>query len=340
MIVPATLIGEVIYPGIRLLLFWVLVALNAGDASAVTALVISGVIAAVAGATWLHNRVLSYQPEAIGPLPKIAEVSHYIGPMVVARLINLAIVAGMPLLIGRVSSVVDVAQFGAASRLTMLVSVVIISVNAIFSPMISEYLAQGRVIALKAIYQQVAAFTFVVVSPVITVCVLLPGEIMAVFGTEFHDGAQYLRPLAIGQLIVVSLAAADQVALMRGSSKLLMFTTTLGTAMAIGLALVTVDAIGPIAFGFATAIGLAVAHLLVFFTVLRQLGLHPFGRDMLLANIVTWSVVSFGMLDIPTVWKLSALLFQMILVLGIGGRLLLATGLLASVKRRLGSVQT
>jgi O-antigen/teichoic acid export membrane protein len=338
MIAPATIVAEIIYPSIRLFLFWLLVAMGMHFQGALIALLISGILSAGLGAVWLRSRITTYVAPVHGDLPSKSNVAHYVGPIVLARLINLSIVAGMPLLMGWLASAKDVAHFGAASRLSMLVSIVIISVSAMFAPTISAYHAQGRMTDLKILYQKVSTFTFMVASPVISACVFFPVEIMRIFGSEFQAGATYLVPLALGQLIVVSLGAADQIVLMRGNSKLLMITTAIGSGLSILLALILQPIIGPVAFALGTAIGLSSAQLIILAVAWRQDDLHPFDQDMIKLNIIVWLAMAMASATFTSAIELRTLAFtiEMLLVTSISMKLVHKSGILIQIKQKFG----
>lgn len=335
MMAPATLVADIIYPAIRLILFWLLVAMGMHFQGALIALLLSGILSAVLGWVWLRSKLVAYVASINGDLPSKSDIIHYVGPIVFARLINISIVAGMPLLMGWLASTKDVAHFGAASRISMLVSIIIISVSAMFAPMISAYHAQGRMNDLKTLYQQVSAFTFLVASPIISICIFFPVEVMKLFGTDFMSGAIYLIPLALGQLFVVSLGAADQLVLMRGNSKLLMLTTAVGSGLAILLALVLHPIIGPIAFALGAAIGLSSVQLIILITIWRQDGLHPFDQRMVKINLVVWTSMAIALL-VPTMEiKILAFMVEMILLVNFGMQLVQMTGILAQLKMKL-----
>ncbi len=339
MIVPSTLLGEIIYPGSRLLLFWIFFAFGMAFQGALMALLLSGIVTAILGQLWLSSRLASYKSAVTGKLPETSEVAHYVAPMMVARLINLVVVAGMPLIMGHLGSAEDVAHFGAASRLTMLVSIVIISVSAIFTPTISAYYAQNRMEDLKFLFQRVSAFTFAVASPVISVCVFFPVEIMGFFGGGFSTAGQYLVPLALGQLIMLSLGASDQLLLMRGSSRLLMVTTALASGVAVLCSVLLHPALGGVAFAYGTAIGLGFGQLLVFGLIWWQDGLQPFGSAMVKLNIVTWLAIAIAFFTASTEFKAFLLLAELFIIAGIGIRLVFSEGLLSQLKLKLGRAQ-
>ena len=279
---PGTVVQEIFYPSIRLLMFLSLFWMGLRLEAALFAFFISSMLSAVLGWVWLQHDLSLFSGNGKAPLPTKQELLHFSAPIMLAMVINLGITAGMPILISCFASVNEVALFGAASRIIVLFDLAIIAVNGLFAPTISEYLSQGRLTELKVLFRKLTAFVLTLTAPFVAACIFFPKEIMGLFGHEFAQGSSYLTILAIGELMNVATGSVGQFLLMGGHSRLLLALTATANVLAIIVALSTVNIIGSSSFAVGTATGVVCVNLLALIFVWRLQGLHPFDKGMVL----------------------------------------------------------
>ncbi len=285
---PGTVVQEIFYPSVRLLMFLSLFWMGLRLEAALFAFFLSSVLSAVLGWAWLRHDLSLFSGNGKAPVPSKQEILHFSTPIMLAMVINLGITAGMPILIAYFASPKEVALFGSASRIIVLFELAIVAVNGLFAPTISEYLSQGRLTELKILFRKLTAFVLTLTAPFITACMFFPEQIMGLFGHEFAQGSNYLTILAIGELMNVSTGSVGQFLLMGGHSRLLLGITATANVLGIIVALSIVNMIGPSSFAVGTAIGVACVNLLALVVVWRLQRLHPFDRGMALLCFLSW----------------------------------------------------
>lgn len=283
---PGTVVQEIVYPSLRLLIFFSLFWIGWRLDAALFAFFLSSVLSAMLGWAWLRYDLSLFKGNGKAPLPTRREIIDFSTPMMLAMMINLGIIVGMPILIGYFASLKDVALFGAASRIIVLFDLAIVAVNGLFAPTISEYLSQGRLAELKVLFRKLTAFILTLTAPFVAACMFFSEQIMGLFGHEFVKGGSYLSILAIGQLMNVSTGSVAQFLLMGGHSRLLLALTATANVLAIIVALLSVNAIGASAFAIGTATGVICVNLLALVFVWRLQGLHPFDKRMSLLSFL------------------------------------------------------
>jgi O-antigen/teichoic acid export membrane protein len=95
----------------------------------------------------------------------------------------------------------DLGVYSIALTLTAFVPTILMSVNAIFTPIISQLHTENRMMELKKYYQASCKYIFTLTFPFIVFLIVFNQPILNVFGEEFKLGGQVLILLLIGQVI-------------------------------------------------------------------------------------------------------------------------------------------
>ncbi len=163
--------------------------------------------------------------------------------------------------------------FGIASDLFM----------QMFFPMIVEQYSKKNIGAIKEISQQVAKWIFMLNVPLLFACLVFPETIIALlFGESYVGGALPLQILAIGSFVsAVVFTINNNLLLMHGKSKIVLFNSFIAAILNLGLALILVRPYGITGIAVATVTSWITVSIIMFIQVRLLLGIVPVRRKLL-----------------------------------------------------------
>ena len=160
------------------------------------------------------------------------------------------------IVLGILGTTADIGVFGVATRLSVVISFVLVAVNAVAAPKFASLhekrdLDSMRVVAVGSTRLMVGLAT-----PVLLLFVLMSRQVMGLFGPGFDIGGTALVILSIGQFLVVCAGSAVHLLMMTGQERTV--RNLLGLSMAVGviLNLLLVPRIGIEGAAVATALSL------------------------------------------------------------------------------------
>ncbi|KAA0017930.1 oligosaccharide flippase family protein [Salinicola corii] len=134
---------------------------------------------------------------------------------------------------GALLSHADLGLFKSAERVALMISFILLVINAVFPPRFARLFHQGKHTQLKRLAQQSSMVATVLALPPAAICFLFPEWVLGWFGDEFRQAANLLRIIAIGQLINVTTGAVGFLLTMTGREKVMrnisLACSTLGT---------------------------------------------------------------------------------------------------------------
>ncbi|WP_251976375.1 lipopolysaccharide biosynthesis protein [Salinicola avicenniae] len=193
-----------------------------------------GLQGALQSGWWLrrHPEVMNGKPD--GELPTRGEYFATAHSFIVLNLSQfLQQVLGV-LIAGALLTHGDLGLFKSAERVAMVISFILLVINAVFPPRFARLFHQGKHPQLKQLAQRSSLAATVLALPPAAVCFVFPEWVLGWFGDEFRQAADLLRIIAVGQLINVMTGAVGFLLTMTGREKLMrnitLICSTLGTA--------------------------------------------------------------------------------------------------------------
>ena len=119
----------------------------------------------------------------------------------------------------------DVGIYNAASKTAMLASIILVSFNAIFSPMISDLYHRGELQRLRSMFKFVSRWIYTITLPFFLILVLFSKEIMLIFGSDFVSGWNVLIIIATTYFINASTGPAGIMLIMSGQQRVMMYNS-------------------------------------------------------------------------------------------------------------------
>lgn len=223
--------------------------------------ILAGVTSALTAGWMLHHKVTTL-PNRGGNDVESSEMLRVAWPLLVTNLMLFAITQVDIWILGAFRSQEEVAVYGAAARVVLLVAMPLQIMNAVVPPLVAEMYAQGRKRALEQTLRPMATLAGVPALLVLAVFVLLGGALLGlVYGEYYRPGATVLVLLSVGQLVSVWVGSCAITLAMTGNQSLLMGITVTCSVATVLAGLALVEGYGAEGVAVAAAGGLALQNL-------------------------------------------------------------------------------
>lgn len=177
-----------------------------------------------------------------------------------ASLINRGFLPFAPvLLLGFLSAASEVAIFGAVTRITNIVAIIIVAIGGVVSPAFSRLHNDGNLRELEALGKKSAKLTSLAVLPSCLLVGLAAKDFLQLFGSEFAVGSLSLQVLLIGRCLGASFGAQGQLLMMASQERWFKISSYLVAALLLILLYVFIRQFG----SFGAALALAISYLVL-----------------------------------------------------------------------------
>lgn len=151
----------------------------------------------------------------------------------------------------------EVAIFSAAARIALLGAFLLHSMVSILLPKFSGPIASGRPGELESAASHSALVAALCIAPLWIAVLLFPGQMLALFGEEFREGAAVLMVVFTGQMLFGIFGVGGEILMMGGNDRMIRRANSLSLLLCFAACLLLVPAHG--SMGAAVAICLAYA---------------------------------------------------------------------------------
>lgn len=195
-------------------------------------------------------------------------------PLMAVSLMSAAIIPWSPIfLLGIWKGADEVGLYGAATRLAMLVSFVLIAANSVLSSKFAELYAKGELEAMASLARRAAAILSILVSPVFVLLVFYNEEMMTLYGAEFAAGGSMLAILLLGQGVNVLTGSVNSILMMTGNEKAVKNIAIVSGGLQIAFLLVLIPLWGGIGAAIATSTTIVVMNAAAAIAIRKRLGI-------------------------------------------------------------------
>ena len=169
--------------------------------------------------------------------------------------------------------------YSVAAAMVAYVSIVLHSVNQIFSATISDLHTRGDHALLARLFQSLTKWVVGLTLPVASVLIIFARPIMRIFGSDFEAGWPILVIGTFGQLVNCGVGSVGYLLLMSGNQKRLLKVQAVMAVVMVALNIALVPGWGLMGAAVAAAITNAGTNAWNLIEVRRALGLSPYNRS-------------------------------------------------------------
>ncbi len=179
-------------------------------------------------------------------------------------------------LIGFYLNARDVGIYSVAMALVAFVSIVLQSVNQIFSPVIADLHARNEHVMLARIFQTLAKWSLGLTLPLAAVMIIFSPVLMHVFGPDFASGWPILVIGTIGQLVNCGVGSVGYMLLMSGHQRELVKIQTVMALLMVAMGILLTSKFGVLGAAVAAAIVNLISNVWYLREVRHRLQMTPY----------------------------------------------------------------
>ncbi len=169
-----------------------------------------------------------------------------------------------------------VAYYSVAIKLTLLVSIVLSSVNAVIAPQIAEDFAAQKIDVLKSKIKRSTRLILVITMPIIIVLAVFATYILGFFGSEYPQAQNALLILLAGQVINAFCGSIGVYLNMTGKQKIFQFILVSALLINVLLNYILIPRYGMTGAAIATSGSMILWNLVAVIYVYRKDGVQTF----------------------------------------------------------------
>lgn len=168
----------------------------------------------------------------------------------------------------------------AADRVSNFVTMPLLALNIIFSPMIAEYYVNGKHEQLASMFKLVTKWSFSLSLPIFLCCLVFHEAILGVFGPQYTAGGLALILLCFGNLVNSGTGSVFQLLAMTGRLSILSINSIITIIVNIGLSFILVPRFNSVGAALAAALAVIMMNGLCLIEVYWIAKIHPYRWDV------------------------------------------------------------
>lgn len=204
------------------------------------------------------------------------QIIQFSSPMMVSSLMLFLLNWTDVFMLGFLTSTRDVGIYNLAYKLASLTMLVIISMNVVLSPKISELYQSNKLIELHKTIKNVTRIVFLMTIPIVLFLIIFSEFILEMFGANFIEGKMALLIIAIGMLLNVLTGNVDQILNMTNNQKILKNITIFGFFVNVVLNSLLIPKYGINGAAIASLITNIVFNAICLLYIKKKLGFYTF----------------------------------------------------------------
>lgn len=204
------------------------------------------------------------------------EILQFSSPMMLSSLMLFLLNWTDIFMLGAMVSEKEVGIYNLAYRLASLAMLVIISLNIVLAPKISQLFKQNEIKELHSTIVKSTRLVILLTTPLVLGLIFFSEFILGLFGQNFIQGKTTLIIIALGVLINVSTGNVDQILNMTNHQKILQNITIFGFILNVILNYLLIPKYGIEGSAAASLVTNALFNLTCLYFIKRKLGFYTF----------------------------------------------------------------
>lgn len=219
----------------------------------------------------MRHKVARMPPDGTAAPRELLTISW---PFLVTSIASFALGPGIDLwVVGAFGTRSEVAVYGAATRLALLLAMPFLVATAVIPPIIAELDASGKRRQLERSVRGVSTVATLLAIPITAVFVFGGSEIMSIiYGPYFASGGAVLAILSLVRVFVVATGSSAPTLAMTGYQRALMIVTVLSAILSVTLEIALGWRYGMVGVAAGTSLALVVQNLVQLFMAHRRVG--------------------------------------------------------------------
>ena len=178
------------------------------------------------------------------------------------------------LLLGSFGTATEVAQLAVCARISSLIGLVLMSVNAVIAPEFSALFAENKMQDLKKVVRWATRILIISTLPIILILIVFSKNILALFGPEFTDVSYILIIIISGEVISVLTGSVGYLLVMTNNEKIYRNNVLIASLLSIVVGFVLIQKFGILGAAITSFIALSTTNLLCWYRVRKTLGIN------------------------------------------------------------------
>ncbi len=268
----SVLVSSILHTAVAIALLITLVHGFGAGGAALTFLIATSFSAAM-GALW-WRRCINLQPmvgHRLSLNPMLQSARH----LFIIALAGQAIIPyGPTILIGFWGTADDAAIFSVATRIGMIVGLMLVAVNIIVAPRIAQLYEHRNLKQLEVVVRSISFFLASAAALIVLVGIMLSESLMGVFGEDFRVGGNVLSVILAGQFINVATGSVGVLLMMTGHERQFKQLTLASSVILIVLCFLLIPHLGGVGAAVAVAVSTAILNISALYVAQLRLGIR------------------------------------------------------------------
>ena len=223
---------------------------------------------------------------AVNPLGK--ELLFFSLPILGVAMMQMIIQWTDTLMLGYFKTSNIVGLYNAALPLAHLLSIIILSVNFLYLPVISQLYSMNLMEEMKRSYTVLTKWIFLATLPIFFLLFLFPVPVLDfLFGSQYIGAAIPLQILALGFFIVASAGPISNSLMVMGETRFLMWSVLITAGINVALNVTLIPPLGAIGAAIASMSSVIVLIMLEGVRFYQLSKIHPFNKNYLKSIIIS-----------------------------------------------------
>ncbi len=302
----AAITENLILPASRIMIFFLFLLMGQGFNSIIMAIIFSSIIGSLSILVFLNRQVahirkkgflfLSLIKGLFAYSEKILLVSYSL-PLFLTGLTAIIMHYADVIILGRFLDSGSVGIYVAASVVaTLMPSLLIMSLNSIFGPVIATQFGGNHIENIRYLYKTTTRWLFYLSLPVAVGFIIARDSVMMIYGKSFtSEGPIILFILIIGQLVNCVTGGVGSLLIMTGHQNKELTTNGVAVLMNISLNIMLIPAFGVIGAAIATSFSHVVVNIIRFIIVYFIYAVQPFTKKLFGVFLLAMAMVSLSL---------------------------------------------
>ena len=219
-------------------------------------------------------------------------------PILLTNIIFFALLQSDIWILGIYASKEEVGIYASIARLAMIISVLLMIINAVVSPLIAEFHAKEKLHELELTLRPITSLAFLCSFFGMSFFIVFGADTLALlFGEKFSEGWMILVLLSVANLVKVFGGSCGVNLLMTGHQMALLMITVISSIMTIGLSLILVETYRGEGIASALIVGFFIQNLISVLYTKKVNGIWTHADIGFIINVLSgkWHLSAMGM---------------------------------------------